>query len=124
MRQKGKELLTIHQENLLHGYRLVGIGHKDLEHVEALVLNHFSIVSKEVHANFEVFAAVDIRSHDIVVGTVQKKFSQEFNRLSLGDVTVRLDQHMVVSLKKHIKIDREVAWNNLLVLGQKFLRHC
>jgi hypothetical protein len=46
VRQEGEKLLTVHEEDLLHGDRLVGVGHEDFEDVEALILDHFPIVAQ------------------------------------------------------------------------------
>lgn len=75
LRKKREEFLTIHEKDLLHGYGLVGVGHKDLENVEALVLDHFPIVSEKIHANLEVLAAINVRRHNVIVGAVKKQLS-------------------------------------------------
>jgi len=67
MRQEVQQLVAIHQQDLLNGNRLVRVSHKDLEDVEPFILNHLSIISQEVHYDFEVLASVDVCCHDVVV---------------------------------------------------------
>ena len=66
----------------------MGIGNKDLEDVEALVLNHFSVVAEKIHANLQVFAAVDVGYHDAIVGAIQENLSEQFYGLALRNIAV------------------------------------
>lgn len=79
MRQEVQQFIAVHDKNLLHSNRLVGIRDEDFENVEAFVLHHLAIVSEEVHADLEVLAAVDVGDHDAVVGAVEENFTEEFD---------------------------------------------
>lgn len=100
----------------------MGVGHKDLEHMEAFVLHHFAVIPKQIHANLEVLAAVNVRCHDIVVGAVEQELAEKFNRLALRNVTIRLDQNMVILVEEHVKVDGKIARNEVFVPGQELLR--
>lgn len=67
------------------------IRNENLEHVEPFILDHFPVVSKEIHAYFQVLATIDVSRHDAIVGAVQQQFAKEFDGLSFGDIAVRLD---------------------------------
>lgn len=44
--EEGEEFFAVHEEDFLDGNRLVGIRNKDLEDVEAFILDHFSVVAE------------------------------------------------------------------------------
>lgn len=67
VRQKVQELLPVHEEYLLDWNGFVGVGNKDLEHMEAFILNHFPVVSQEIHADLQMLASVNVCRHDIIV---------------------------------------------------------
>lgn len=71
MGEEVEQLVAVHEEDLLHGDGLVGVGHEDLEDVETLVLDHLPVAAQEVHADLQVLASVHVRGHDIVVRTVE-----------------------------------------------------
>ena len=121
VRQELQQLVPVHDQDLLHGYRLVGVGHKHLEHVETLVLYHLAVVAQQVHADLKMLAAVDVGRHDVVVGAVQQDLAEQFDRLALGDVAVRLDQHLVVPVEEEVEVDGQVTGDQLFVLGDEFL---
>lgn len=66
----------------------MGVCDKDLEDVEAFVLDHFAVVLEQVHAKLEVLAAVDVFGHDVVVCAVEEDFTEEFDGLAFCDVRV------------------------------------
>lgn len=74
----------------MNGDGFMRIRNEHLEHVESFVLHHFPVVSKKVHAYLQMLAAIDVRRHDAVVGPVQQEFTKKFDRLSFGDIAVRL----------------------------------
>lgn len=71
VREECKQLLAVHQEDLLDGNGLVWVCDEYFEDMETLVLHHLAIVPKEVHADLEMLAAIDISSHDTVIGAVE-----------------------------------------------------
>jgi hypothetical protein len=121
MRQEVEQLLAVHDEDLLHGNRLVGVRNKDLEDVEALVLDHLAVVAQQVHADLEMLAAVHIRRHDVVVRPIQQDLAQQFDGLPLGDVAVRLDQDAVVPFEEKFEVDGQVPGDDVLVFSDEFL---
>jgi hypothetical protein len=80
-----------------------------LEHVEPFVLYHLSIVLQQFHAQLEMFSAVHVRRHHVVVGSVQQDLPQQFNALSLRNIRIRLDQDIIVSGEKEIEVGGQVA---------------
>ena len=68
--QEREKLIAIHEQDLLDSNGLVGVGNKDLEDMEALVLDHFPVVAEEVHADLEMLAPINVCSHNAVVGSV------------------------------------------------------
>lgn len=54
--------------------------------MEAFVLNHFSIILENVHAQFEIVPAVDILRHDTVICPIKEEFTKQLDRLALGDI--------------------------------------
>lgn len=117
MREESKELLSVHEEDLLNGDRFVWICDEDLEDVEALVLDHLAVVAEEVHADLEVLAAVDVGGHDAVVGAVEEDLAEELDGLALCDVAVRLDEDGVVFLEEEVEVDGQIAGDEVLVAG-------
>jgi len=105
LRQEGQQLVPIHDEDLLHRNRLVGVGDEDLEDMKALVLHHLAVVSEQVHANLQMLSAVDVLGHDVVVGSVEEDLAQELDGLPLGDVAVGLDQYVVVLVEEQLEVD-------------------
>lgn len=99
------------------------IRNEHLEHVKSFVLDHFPVVSEKIHAYFQVLAAVDVRRHDAVVGPVQQKFAKEFDRLSFGDIAVRLHQSIVVFIKEEVEVCGEIFRNQVFVSCQELLFH-
>lgn len=82
---------------------------KDLEDVEALVLDHFAVVAEEVHADLEMLAAVDVGGHNGVVGAVEEDLAEEFDGLALCDVAVGLDEDVVVFVEEEVEVGGEVS---------------
>lgn len=121
VRQEVEQLLAVHDEDLLHRDRFVGVGNEDLEDVEALVLDHLAVVAQQVHADLEMLAAVHIRRHDVVVRPVQQDLAQQFDGLPLGNVAVRLDQDAVVPFEEEVEVDGQVPRDNVLVFSDEFL---
>ncbi len=79
VRQEGQELLPVHQKDLLHSDRLMGVCDEDLEDVKAFVLNHFSVIAQQVHADLEVLASIHVGRHDAIVGTVEEDFAEQLD---------------------------------------------
>lgn len=121
MGQKCQEFLAVHQKNFLNRQRLMGVGDKYFENMKTLVLDHLSIVSKQVHAYLQMFAAVDICSHNTVVGAVQQDLTKKLDRLTLRNITIRLNQCIIVFVEEEIEVCREVSWNEVFVSRQKLL---
>lgn len=121
LRQEGQQLVPIHNQDFLDRNRLVRVGHKDLEDVEAFVLHHFAVVAQQVHADLEMFSSVNVLRHDVIVGSVQQDFAQKLDGLPFGDIAVRLHQYAVVFVEKELKVHLQVSWNEVLVLSQEFL---
>lgn len=119
--QESEELVPVHDEDFLDGDRLVRVGDKDLKHVEAFVLDHFAVVTQEVHADLEMLARIDVACHDGVVGTVEQDLAEKLDRLALGDVAVGLHEGGVVAAEEEVKVDAEVARYEFLVPGEEFL---
>jgi hypothetical protein len=108
-RQEAQKLLAVAYQNLLHRVRLVWVCDKDLamldhlnaclpqklylEHVEPLVVDHFSVVSQQPHDDLEVIAGINVLCHDIVICPVEQNLPQQLDRLTLRDIAFRLDQH-------------------------------
>lgn len=59
-----------------------------LENVETLVLHHLPIVAQEFHAKLEIFSAIHIGHHHIIICAVQQDLSEKLDTLSLGHVRV------------------------------------
>ena len=95
---------------------------KDFEDVEAFVLDHFAVVLEQVHAEFEVVAAVDVFGHDVVVCAVEEKFAQELDGLAFCNVRIGLDEGGVVAGEEEVEVDGEVVGGEGFVLGKDFLR--
>ena len=58
-------------KDLLDRDGLVWVCDENFEDMETLILHHLAIVPKEIHADLEMLAAVDIGSHDTVIGTIE-----------------------------------------------------
>lgn len=116
--EKPEQPLAIIQQDLLHSDRFVRIGHEDLEHVKPFVLNHLSLITKQVHADLQVLASVDICGHHRVVRAVKKDLPEQLDRLALRHIAVRFDEDVVVLIEKQIKVLGEVLGNNSLMPGQ------
>lgn len=121
MGQKCQELLAVHEKNFLNWQRLMRVGDKYLENMETFVLNHLSIVSKQIHTYLQMLAAVDIGSHNAVIGAVQQDLTKKLDRLTLRDITIRLNQGIIVFIEEKIEIRRKVSRNEILVSSQKLL---
>ena len=92
-----------------------------LKDMKPLVLHHLALVLEEVHAELEVGAAVDVGHHDLVVGPIEQDLTQQLDRLSFGDVALRLHQNAVVLGEEEVEIDVEVVGQQRLVLGENIL---
>ena len=77
--------------------------------MEALVLHHLAVVFKQIHAHFQVLAAVDVFGHDVVVGAVEEQFAEEFYGLAFCDVGWGLDESGVVAGEEEGEVDGEVV---------------
>lgn len=99
----------------MNSQRLVRVGHKDLENVKALVLHHFAVIAKQVHAYLQMISAVDVSRHNTVVRAVQQDFSKKFDRLAFGDIATGLYQGTVVSLEEYIEVRRQVSRDEVLM---------
>jgi hypothetical protein len=115
MGEEAEELVTVHEENLLDGDGLVGIGDEDFEDVEALVLDHLAVVTEKIHANFEVLATIDVICHDGIVGAVEEDLAEELDGLTLGHVAVGLDEDVVVLVEEELEVDRQIPGHQLLM---------
>ena len=58
---------------------LVGKGIAHFKDVETLILDHFPVVFQEVHAQFQMFASIDIFRHYAVVGSVKENLTKQFD---------------------------------------------
>lgn len=119
--QKFEQSFPVIDQYSLHSDRFIRIGDKHFKDVEPFILHHFSVVSQEVHASFEVIAAIHIRCHDIVIGAVKKNLSQQFNALSLCHVGFRLNEDLVVFAKEEAIVGGQVGGDQCLVARQKVL---
>lgn len=90
--------------------------------MEPLVLHHLAIIAQQLHAQLEVFPALHISHHYVVIRTVQQDLSQQLDALSLGHIGVRLDQNVVESPKEQFEVGREVCSDEVFMAGQNFLR--
>ena len=75
--EEGHKLLLVLEEDVQNGLALVRVCHKDLEDVEGLKLNVLGLVAQQVHHQFQIFRAANVRGHHIEVRPVQKKLSQK-----------------------------------------------
>ncbi len=57
----------------------MGVCNEDFEDMEAFVLDHFTVVLEQVHAELEVLATVDVFGHDVVICAVEEDFSEELD---------------------------------------------
>lgn len=121
VRQEVQQLVPVVEQNPLHGDRLVRVGNKDLEHVEAFVLDHLPLVPEEVHANLQVLSIVNIQSHNRIIGAVQQDLAEKLDRLALGDIAARLDQYFVVLLEEQVEVRGQILCHNLFMFGQYIL---
>jgi hypothetical protein len=107
-REEAQELLAVADQDLLHRMRLVWVGDENLESqitrltfqggmyledMKTLVIDHFPVVSQQLHDDLEVFARVDVLCHDIVVGPIEQNLAQQLDGLTLRHIAVRLYQH-------------------------------
>jgi hypothetical protein len=109
MGEEAKELITIHEEDLLDGNGFVGVGDEDLEYVEALILDHLAVIAQKVHTNLEMLAAIDVVCHNGIVGAVEEDLAEKLDGLALGDVAVGLNEDVVVFVKEEFEVDRQIS---------------
>lgn len=60
-----------------------------LEHVEALILDHLTIIAQQFHADLQVLSTLHVGHHHVVIGPVQEDLAQQLDTLPLGDIGVR-----------------------------------
>lgn len=79
-----------------------------LEDVEALVVDHLPVVPQQLHDDLEVFAGVHVLCHYIIICPVEQNLAQELDRLAFCDITLGLDQPVVVLLEELIEVRLQV----------------
>lgn len=68
-----------------------------------------------------MLARVHVLCHDVIVCPVQQDLAQQFDRLPLRDVTVGLDQSVVVLFEETLEIRLQVSCDQCLVPRKDFL---
>ena len=114
--------MFVRDEDLEHGGAFIGIGHEDFEDVESFVLNHSSMVTQQLHAQFEVLALRHVGGHDSVIGAVEEDLAQQFDGLPFSHVRVRVEEETIVEAEEAGKVGCEVWRDNLFVPDEDFLR--
>ena len=75
--EEGHQFLLVLEQDVQNGLALVRVCHEDLEDVEGLKLNVLGLVAQQVHHQFQIVRAANVRGHHIEVRPVQKKLSQK-----------------------------------------------
>lgn len=118
MGQKGEKLIPVHEQDLLNGNGFVRIGNEDFENMEAFVLHHLPVVSQQVHTYLQMLATVNVCGHDAIVRPVQEDLAEELDRLPFSNITIRLNQDVVVFVKEQVEIGRQISGYQLLVSSE------
>lgn len=66
--------------------------------------------------------AINIGSHDVIVGAIKQDLTEKLYGLTLGHVTVGLHQDVVVLVEEEFKVCVQVSWYKILVACQEFLQ--
>lgn len=93
----------------------------DLEHVKALILDHFPVIFEQIHAKLQVVSFIDICCHHSVVGTVKKNLPQKFDRLAFGKIRIRHDQLVVILVEEHSEVDTEIMGHHCFMASYDLL---
>lgn len=97
------------------------IGNEDLEDVEAFILNHLSFIPQQIHTYLQMLSSINVCRHHRIIGSIEENFTEQFYGLAFGDITLGLDKHVVIFVKKEIEVRRKVLCYNLLMFGQQLL---
>ena len=88
------------------------------EHMERFILHHLPLIPQLPHDELQIIPRIDISRHDLVKRAIQQHFSQQFNRLPLRDVTLALNEDVVVPIEEQVEIRADVRRNQLLVFRE------
>lgn len=87
--------------------------------MKCLVLDVFTTVSQEVHAQLQVLCIIHVLQHDGVVRSVQQNLSEKFDALSFRHIVWTREQSVVTG-KERIVLVVEEARDHGLVFRKKF----
>ena len=59
--------------------------------------------------------AINIGSHDVIVGAIKQDLTEKLYGLALGHITVGLHQDVVVLVEEEFKVCVQVSWYKVLV---------
>lgn len=64
--------------------------------MECFILHHFPVMAQQFHVQLEVVTAGNVSRHEFIVAAIEKKFAEELDALSFGDVRLGGNQFVVV----------------------------
>lgn len=97
--KKFDETFPIADENVENGLGFVRVRDEHLEDVESFELDVATPITQHIHHELEVLRIGNVLRHDSEVMTVEQEFPKKLERLSLGDVVLRVQQGLVLSEK-------------------------
>ena len=89
-----------------------------LEHMERFILHHLPLIPQLPHDELQIIPRIDISRHDLVKRAVQQHLAQQLDRLPLRDVTLALNEDVVVPVEEQVEIRADVRRNQLLVFRE------
>ncbi len=90
--QERQKFLLVAPQNRLDLRWLLRVRDEDLEDVECFELDILTLVTEEIHHQLQVRLRSNVSSHDSEICAVEQDFSQQLQRLPLGDVVLGVDK--------------------------------
>ena len=57
-----------------------------LEDMKPFILDHFAVVTKQIHTDLQMITSVNVLSHNIEVDSIQQELSKQLDGLALCDI--------------------------------------
>ena len=88
------------------------------EHVEGFILHHLPLIPQLPHNQLQIVTRVDISCHDLIKRPIEQHLSQQLDRLPLRDITLALNEDVIVPLEEQVEVRADVRRNQLLVFRE------
>ena len=76
--------------------------------MKPLILHHAPLILEKIHTKLKMLAAINIRSHDLVICAIEEYLAEEFDGLPFCDVAAGLYEYAVVFREEEVEVRSQI----------------